>query len=138
MQIRTLTISSASFTFSSCEQLFGKVHQGHVNWGGVKDVLSEVNNYQRDPCFPFSHRSLRPISQPLFIQVLEKKEGTLKGLYTPHSWKLIGLFTTQGVLRVRKCSRWSKSFRNLLPFPALGLVLRMTLSSLQFKLTYVV
>lgn len=42
-----------NFAFPSGEQLFGKVRQGHVNWGYMKDVLHEVNKYQRDPSLLF-------------------------------------------------------------------------------------
>lgn len=69
---------------------------------------------------PFSCLSLRPISQPLIYSGGGEKEGTVKGLYTPHSWKLIGLFTTHSVLRVRKCTSCSKSLRNIPPSPVLG------------------
>lgn len=100
------------FMASSCLAKSAKVsklgrHEGCVAWG--KQV-------PKGSFSPFSCLTLQPISQLLFIQVVEKRRGWWKGLYTPHSWKLIGLFTTLSVLRVRKCSSWSKSLRNLPPF----------------------
>lgn len=48
-----MKISNASFAFSLGEHLFVKVLQGHVNGGDVKDVLHEVNKYQRDSSLLF-------------------------------------------------------------------------------------
>lgn len=87
---------------------------------------------------PFSCLALRPISQPLFIQVVEKRRGTVKGLYTPHSWKLIGLFTTHSVLCVRKCSSRSKPLRNLPHFPSSWPCFADDLKTLHSRHTYVV
>lgn len=41
----------------------------------------------------------------------------MKGLYIPHSWKLIGLFTTHSILCVGKWSNKSESLGRLAPFP---------------------
>lgn len=91
----TMTRSNASFTLSPGEQLFGKVHQGHVNWGDMKDMLHEVNKYQKGPFPPFSCLTPPAHFSASIYSSGGEKEGTVKGLYTPHSWKLIGLFTTQ-------------------------------------------
>lgn len=48
LKTTTMKINNASFALSLGEQLFGKIHQGHVNCGDMKDVPREVNKYQRD------------------------------------------------------------------------------------------
>lgn len=48
LETTTMKINNASFTLSLGERLFGKIHQGHVNWDDMKDVQREVNKYQRD------------------------------------------------------------------------------------------
>lgn len=51
------------------------------------------------PPVPFLHLPVLPsgpVSRPVFIQaVIKEEEEGVTGLYTPHSWKLMGLFTTQ-------------------------------------------
>lgn len=64
----------------------------------------------------------------------------MKGLYTPHSWKLIELFTANSVLRVRKCTGRSKSLTKppLLLFFSSWPWLEDDLKPLQSTLPYVV
>lgn len=48
-----MKISNASFALPYGEQLCGKVVRCHVNLDDMKDVLPEVNKYQRDPFLIF-------------------------------------------------------------------------------------
>lgn len=65
----------------------------HKNWGDMKDGLHELNKDQRDPFLLFLVLPSGLFSDFIYSSV-GAKEGTVKGLYTPHSWRLIGLFIT--------------------------------------------
>ena len=74
-----MKISSVSFAFPSSEQLFGKVHQGPHKLGRHEGCVVWGKQVPKGSFPPFSALTLWPISQPLFIQVLEKRRGQWKG-----------------------------------------------------------
>lgn len=80
----------------------GQVYKGKL---GRHEGCTSTNGIL--PCFLFSDFLAYPSAS--IYSSGGKEEGKVKGLYTPHSWTLIGLFTTHGVLWVRKCSSWFKS-----------------------------
>lgn len=88
-----MKISNASFALPYGEQLCGRVVRCHVTLGDMKDVLPEVNKYQRDPFLLFLALASGPFLS-FYLFKWWRKGGAVKGLYASHSWKLIGLFTT--------------------------------------------
>lgn len=105
----TLTRERAFFSWPA---LVWRVRQGHVNWGDMRDVLHEVNKSQKKAVF-FLTLCLGPFLSLYLFKCWREKEGTVKGLYTPHSWTLIALFTSLSVLRVRKSTSRLKRFTNV-------------------------
>lgn len=73
----------------------------------------ELHKRAKIRLIPFLHPLVLPsgpVSRPAFIQAVIKKEEEeaeegVTGLYTPHSWKLMGLFTTQ----CRACEKMRRS-----------------------------
>lgn len=60
----------------------------------MKDELHELNKFQRDLFLLFPVLPSGLFSDFIYSHVGEK-EGAVKGLYTPHSWRLIGLIISQ-------------------------------------------
>lgn len=60
----------------------------------MKDELHELNKFQRDLFLLFPVLPSGLFSDFIYSHFGEK-EGTVKGLYTPHSWRLIGLIISQ-------------------------------------------
>lgn len=113
--------SNAGFTFSSGKKLFGQVRQGHRNWGDMKDVLREVNKYQRDPSLLFLV-SPSGLFHSLYLFKLWREGGDGERVVYGSQLETDRTFRIHCVLCVRKCSSWSKSLRKPPPFPVLGLV----------------
>lgn len=84
----------------------------------------ELHKRAKIRLIPFLHPLVLPsgpVSRPAFIQAVIKKEEEeaeegVTGLYTPHSWKLMGLFTTQ----CRACEKMRRSEPGAPSFPVLG------------------
>lgn len=74
----------------------------------MKDELHALNKFQRDPFLLFAALPSGLFSDFIYSSVGEK-EGTVKGLYTPHSWRLIGLIITQ----CPACEKMPQQIRNL-------------------------